>query len=368
MLPLGRRKWHCVASGFVVAILLALGAAIMLERVSEFPINLHRKNGLAFRDKSSFKISIFADLHYGENAWDAWGPVQDVNSSRVMDFVLDVEKPDFVIFLGDVITANNLATANATLYWDKAIASTAKRSIPWASVLGNHDDAAFEWPVDWFGPAGIPGFCSDSELPSSSLYFSGTTRAELMNHEVQQRLSISLNGGGTYAEVISAHQATWFQQVAIDNNPDGRTPEIVFWHIPSQAFDSVSPTPNGPISSPCFGTINLETVASQVGEWGIMNILKNRPSVKAVIVGHNHGLDWCCPYEKLWLCFARHTGYGGYGTWTRGARQLELTEDPFQIRTWILLENGTKTSARILYPRSKEMATSNIKTPSGTLA
>ena len=48
-----------------------------------------------------------------------------------------------------------------------------------------------------------------------------------------------------------------------------------------------------------------------------------------MFVGHNHGLDWCCPHEKLWLCFASHTGYGGYGHWARGARILEIIEQPF---------------------------------------
>lgn len=42
---------------------------------------------------SSFKVAIFADLHYGENAWEAWGPRQDVNSTAVQSFLLDLQKP-----------------------------------------------------------------------------------------------------------------------------------------------------------------------------------------------------------------------------------------------------------------------------------
>lgn len=33
---------------------------------------------------SSFKIALFADLHFGENAWTDWGPRQDVNSIKVI--------------------------------------------------------------------------------------------------------------------------------------------------------------------------------------------------------------------------------------------------------------------------------------------
>lgn len=44
-------------------------------------------------DSSSFKIAIFADLHYGENAWELWGPLQDVNSTAVQSFLLDLHLP-----------------------------------------------------------------------------------------------------------------------------------------------------------------------------------------------------------------------------------------------------------------------------------
>lgn len=55
---------------------------------------------------------------------------------------------DFAVYLGDVITANNIMVANASLYWDQAISPTKARGIPWASVFGNHDDAPFVWPIE----------------------------------------------------------------------------------------------------------------------------------------------------------------------------------------------------------------------------
>lgn len=43
------------------------------------------------------------------------------------------------------------------------------------------------------------------------------------------------------------------------------------------------------------------------------------------------------------LCFGRHTGYGGYGSWTRGSRQILLDETTLEteIATWIRLEDGS---------------------------
>lgn len=338
---------------------------------------------LRFSSSATFRIALFADLHYGENAWDVWGPKQDVKSDRVLSNVLDIEKPDFVIYLGDVITANNLPTPNASMYWDQAISPTRDRGIPWATLFGNHDDASFEWPLQWFSTAGIPevhclqeNFISAGKMDCS---FRGTTRIELVKMEIirnslshsqygpkvlwpavsnyilqiyssqdPESLSVLLyfldSGGGSYPEVISYSQVKWFQEQSQALNPHARIPELIFWHIPSQAYNKVAPSPKFPINYPCVGSINFEEVASQEAEWGMMDALLNRSSVKAVFVGHNHGLDWCCPYKKLWLCYARHTGYGGYGNWPRGSRIIEITESPFSLFSWIRMEDGTAHS------------------------
>ncbi|GLJ13420.1 hypothetical protein SUGI_0211930 [Cryptomeria japonica] len=333
---------------------------------------------------SSFRIAIFADLHYGESASTDWGPQQDQNSTRVMYNVLHSENPDFVVYLGDFLTANNILIKNATKYWEQAILPAKSRNVPWASVFGNHDDTAFEWPEEWFGSSGVPRIeCPDSSLVAGSeqmggCYFQGTTRIELLETDAQHNLSYSSygpeslwpsvsnyvleiasyrnpkspaallyfldSGGGSYPELISNSQARWFRHASAQRNPSQRIAEIIFWHIPSQAYQKIAPHPGSLIKYPCVGSINLEPVASQVAEWGIMNILINRESVKAVFVGHNHGLDWCCPCKSLWLCFARHTGYGGYGTWPKGARILELFEKPFELKSWIRMEDGTTHS------------------------
>lgn len=337
------------------------------------------------RQGSPFKIALFADLHFGEDAWTSWGPLQDVHSINVMSSVLDHEKPDFVVYLGDVITANNIPIANASLHWDQAVSPTRDRGIPWASVFGNHDDAHFEWPSDWFSDSGVPPLDCSSVTSSSSggesCSFMGTTRSQLMDHETgSNNLSLSQNGprnlwpsvsnyvlqlsssdnsgspvaflyfldsgGGSYPEVISYAQTNWFNTTSQKINPDSRVPEIIFWHIPSIAYNSVAPS--SMINKPCVGSINNEKVAPQDAEHGIMKALESRPSVQAVFVGHNHGLDWCCPYKKLWLCFARHTGYGGYGSWARGARILEITENPFSLKSWISMEDGVVHSEVVL--------------------
>lgn len=36
------------------------------------------------------------------------------------------------------------------------------------------------------------------------------------------------------------------------------------------------------------------------------------------------GNGWCCFYKEIQVCYGRHTGFGGYGSWVRGARVVNL--------------------------------------------
>ena len=52
----------------------------------------------------------------------------------------------------------------------------------------------------------------------------------------------------------------------------------------------------------------------------------------------------------LFLCFGRHTGYGGYGNWTRGSRQVmvDLKTLKKELKTWVRLENGDISGSIVL--------------------
>ncbi|KAM0833385.1 hypothetical protein ACQ4PT_064299 [Festuca glaucescens] len=371
------RPWQYRLAAALAALLAAMLALGAVGHRSPAPLRFVRGG--------RFKVALFADLHYGENAWTDWGPAQDDRSDRVMATVLDAEKPDLVVYLGDLVTANNVPIPNATLYWDRAFSPARSRGVPWATVFGNHDDMAFEWPMEWFSPDGVPPV--HCPPPVSGCSFRGTPRVDLMTAETdrdggEEGLSRSSvgpkelwpgvsnyvlqvlsrekeqdpallmyfldSGGGSYPEVISDAQVRWFQSQSHFLNPDGRIPELVFWHIPSTAYAKVAPKAKSKIRRPCVGSLNIEHVAPQQAEWGMMDSLAKRPSVKGIFVGHNHGLDWCCPYDKLWLCFARHTGHGGYGGWPKGSRIVEMSENPFSVESWIRMENGTTHSHIVL--------------------
>ncbi|KIK60489.1 hypothetical protein GYMLUDRAFT_244475 [Collybiopsis luxurians FD-317 M1] len=109
---------------------------------------------LHFSRDGKFKIMQIADLHYSvsvgrcenvrpdSNVYTKCtakdGPGSDNLTSTLLAHMLDVEKPDFVVFTGDQLNGQGTS-------WDpkSVLAKFAKevwrRGIPWAAIFGNHD-------------------------------------------------------------------------------------------------------------------------------------------------------------------------------------------------------------------------------------
>ena len=103
--------------------------AVVLALMCVLPTMAKGGDGLKFNKKNKFKIVQFTDVH-----WKYGNPASD-EAGQCMAEVLDAEKPDLVVFTGDVIFAK---PAREGL--DKALEATIKRKIPFAVVWGNHDD------------------------------------------------------------------------------------------------------------------------------------------------------------------------------------------------------------------------------------
>jgi len=52
--------------------------------------------------------------------------------------------------------------------------------------------------------------------------------------------------------------------------------------------------------------------------------------------------------ERPFLCFCKHGGYGGYGVWNRGVRQVRLSFDQYgnmSVETWVRMQAGEVVTA-----------------------
>ncbi|EGC32924.1 hypothetical protein DICPUDRAFT_37528 [Dictyostelium purpureum] len=330
--------------------------------------NNNKKSNLKFNKNNKFKIIQFTDLHYGEGENLSWGPEQDINSSRVMNTILDKEKQvDLVIFTGDLITGNNIID-NATLYWEKAIGVVKQRNIPWAIAFGNHDDLAsgtngsredlmaFDISLgsySQFGPSQIPGvsnyylqiFDKDDKYPISMVWVLDSGDVDNRCGHSSRLLREQSRGPSDYQcnTYITKEQVQWYSNTTKYLKQSSLFDHILwsgaFFHIPLQEYMLLWNYDT------CHG-YNNDSIACQPKNEGLLEEFVNNGDISFISVGHNHGNDFCGTLDSVKMCYGRHSGYGGYGTWERGARVIELSlssqsETPkVHFNTWITFETG----------------------------
>lgn len=61
---------------------------------------------ITFRQDGTFHLTVFSDLHYGENE-DSFGIEQDIHSEALMRKVLADKLSDYVVLNGDLITSES---------------------------------------------------------------------------------------------------------------------------------------------------------------------------------------------------------------------------------------------------------------------
>ena len=325
------------------------------------------------------------------DAWDSWGPEQDVNSVTVINKIMDTESPDLVVLNGDLITGENAFLENSTVYIDKIVGPLVDRGLTWASTYGNHDSSynlsrsallAREkcWPNSRTTQmvSGRDAGVTNYYLPVYGSRNDGAGAPAMLLWFFDSR-------GGTYYQELDSSgneiaQPNWVDESVVDwfkaTNADlamkhcKHIPSLVFVHIPTNASQAIQ-TQLG-INAHKEPGINDDYVLAQQGagwcadgsngsscEYGgqdvvFMKALVETPGVIGVFSGHDHGDTWCYKWDTLIpgmtvkgnginLCFGQHTGYGGYGDWIRGSRQVLVTEaklKDMEVDSWIRLESG----------------------------
>ncbi|KAJ3195852.1 hypothetical protein HK101_010830 [Irineochytrium annulatum] len=323
---------------------------------------------LRFNPDGLFTIVQFTDLHYGEAQDTDWGPQQDVNSTRVIRTILSDERPDLVAFTGDQITGENIVSKNVSKYVHALLAPLVERNLRWATAFGNHDNggivftphdlmhAEMAYPdlsMTLFGPHDVHGV-SNYYVP---IY---PPKADVDPAHPRKPAAIlwflDTNGNSSSssaADWVKADQVAWFLRTStLIAKKWGPVPSLAFFHIPLQAQNVDNKRVD--FEDACDGFHDeLGDIAAQDGDEGFAATLASAPTpILAAFTGHDHGTGWCCPgppgtaVEPIMFCFGKHTGYGGYGNWDRGARVIKLDYDDIKHwSTWIRMENSS-----VVYP------------------
>ncbi|KAH7136195.1 Metallo-dependent phosphatase-like protein [Dendryphion nanum] len=313
-----------------------------------------------------FKIVQISDMHMVtgvgvcKDALDAYrkNMPQSEADPLTVNFVgkiLDVEKPDLVIFTGDLLHHDIPDSLTALL---KAVAPVIKRKIPFAAVFGNHDTEGehalsrmaqmsilqnLPGSLCKSGPEQIDGIGNfylhvlapePSQLPLSTLYL-------LDSHGQIQ----SQTNKPDY-DTIKESQIEWLRETTQAQRSD--RPKhvkdhnfylpLLFQHIPLPEFRDLR-------LIICSGHRREPTECPSINS-GLYNVLVEE-GILVVSCGHDHTNDFCAllPQPQLgpWLCHAGACGFGGYCSYNeerfhRRTRIFLLNPSTGCLETWLRVE------------------------------
>ncbi|WP_336790003.1 metallophosphoesterase family protein [Paenibacillus sp. MMO-177] len=291
---------------------------------------------LAFRKDGTFKIIQFTDIHVYDGLGEA-----DVRSLSLIKNMIESEKPDLIVFTGDLIFADN-ETGDLRGGFRKTIQIADQSGIPFAVIYGNHDAernvkkpelqeilSEFGNCISEAGPEDIGGIGNYTATVRSSS--SGSDAAVLYFMDSGEYAHESIGG---YAW-IQPSQVQWYReqsrQFAEKNN--GVLPGLAFLHIPIPEFNDVWESGNAE------GTKGEQVCCSKVNS-GLFAALLERGDVTGVFAGHDHNNDYIGSLHGITLGYGRATGYNTYGDLKRGARIITLIEGERRFETYIKEDEG----------------------------
>ncbi len=290
---------------------------------------------LQFNKDGKFKIVQFTDVHYIHN-----NPKSAISIERINE-VLDAEKPDLVLFTGDVIYGKPAEEGIRTI-----LNLASKRKIPFGMTFGNHDNEQGLTRTELFdiiktipynltdSVAGVSG-ASNYILPvkSSDGKKDATVLYCMDSHSYSQ-----IGGIGGY-DYIKFDQIQWYRENSAKytrQNGGTPVPSLAFFHIALPEYNQAASDETAIL----VGTRKERACAPQLNS-GLFTSMKEMGDIQGVFVGHDHDDDYAVYWKGILLAYGRYTGGDTvYNNLTNGARVIEMTEGENGFKTWIRLKDN----------------------------
>jgi hypothetical protein len=312
------------------------------------------ETSLRFNDNGKFKIVQFNDTQDGHRI--------DRRTIELMERVLDGEKPDLVVLVGDLINGDPNTELEAKQALNNIVQPMERRGVPWAATFGNHDEdstpkTGFAEPdmleffrgypnnVNELGPEGVTG-TGNMNLPINDSR--GTAPA----------FNVWLLDSGRYApeqiagqdfegypdwDWLRGDQINWYldTSAALEERFGFRVPSLMFHHVclwehRFMWFASV----DGRTEADHARAVKKHGITGERNEdecpgpfnSGMFSAIQHRGDVKGVFVGHDHVNTYQGDYYGVLLGYGPGTGFGTYGLGgednhrLRGARVFNLND------------------------------------------
>lgn len=353
---------------------------------------------LRFRSDGTFKILQVADMHYGNGITKCRDVLasefefcSDLNTTLFLKRVIQDENPDFIAFTGDNIFGPSSHDAAESMF--KAFGPAMESGLPWAAILGNHDQEStlnreelmslislMDYSVSQINPSAdsltdsvkgrkmskIDGF------GNYNLRVYGAPGSMMANSSVLNLFFLDSGDRVVYQGIrtydwIRDSQLDWLRHVS--REPQGQKqdplhstdratspitpPALAFFHIPIPEVRQL-------FYKQIVGQFQEGVACSRVNS-AVLQTFVSMGDVKAVFIGHDHTNDFCGNLDGIWFCYGGGFGYHGYGKagWPRRARiilaELQKGKESWtsvqKIMTWKRLddEKMSKIDEQILW-------------------
>lgn len=290
-----------------------------------------------FPENGKLKIAQFTDTHLSLDTEYKRGETAKAMSQ--LCYILDTEKPNVVIFTGDVVTGRPAREA-----WVELLDEVSERSIPFGVVFGNHDceqelskeelsKLIMSYPLALnvlengvLADDAVEVLASRSDKIAALLYLFDSNEYSTID---------SISGYGWFEH----EQVKKYRDMSLEysNENGGKAyPALAFFHIPLNEY--VTAARDG--RNPKYG-IRGEDECPPAINTGMFAAFLERGDVFGTFVGHDHNNDYIVGQYGVALVYGRFSGYNTtYTDLRRGVRIIELLEGRRCFETWIHERDG----------------------------
>ncbi|WP_245975563.1 metallophosphoesterase [Amycolatopsis palatopharyngis] len=310
---------------------------------------------LRFNRDGKFKIVQFNDTQDDHRI--------DRRTIELMNRVLDSERPDLVVLVGDNINGGPNTELEAKQALNNVIQPMERRGIPWAATFGNHDEDST--PRTGFDETDMLRFFRAYQHNMNTAGAKDVTGTGNMNLLINDSrggkpaFNVWLLDSGRYApkqiagqdfagyptwDWLRADQVRWYLDASekLERRAGAAVPSLMFLHIclwehRFMWFASVDSRTDGDHARAVekhsiLGERNEDECPGPFNS-GMFSAIQHRGDVRGVFCGHDHINTYMGNYYGVLLGYGPGTGFGTYGLGgeanhhVRGARVFNLDEN-----------------------------------------